>query len=133
VLAEVLRYDPPVRLARRVAVRGTTLAGTAVPAGTPVVLHLAEANRDPGLFPDPDTFDPGRPGSGRDVDGVLTFGYGEHRCPGDRHALALAAGVLDALRRGPRRWRTGDVERDPDAHPRVPSYLEIVEIEGDAR
>jgi cytochrome P450 len=115
VLAEVLRFDPPVRLARRVAVRDTTLAGTAVPAGTPVVLHLAEADRAPGAGE------------------VSTFGYGEHRCPGDRHALALAAGVLDALRRGPRRWRTGEVECDPDAHPRVPSYLEIVEIEGDAR
>lgn len=113
VLAEVLRHDPPVRLARRVAVRDTTLAGSVVPAGTPVMLHLAEANRAAGR--------------------LWTFGDGEHRCPGDRHALALAAGVLDAVRCGERRWRTGKVVRDPDAHPSTPSYLEIVETEGAER
>lgn len=31
------------------------------------------------------------------ADPPLPFGAGRHRCPGEAHALALAAGVLDAL------------------------------------
>jgi cytochrome P450 len=86
VLVEVLRDDPPVRVARRVAVRDTTLAGSVVSAGTPVLLDLAEANRDT---------DHAVEGA---VGGVWTFGFGEHRCPGSMHAIALAAGVVDAVR-----------------------------------
>jgi hypothetical protein len=29
---------------------------------------------------------------------ALTFGYGLRPCPGPHHALALAAGVIDAIR-----------------------------------
>jgi cytochrome P450 len=86
ILVEVLRDDPPVRVARRVAVRDTTLAGSVVSAGTPVLLDLAEANRDT---------DHAVEGA---VGGVWTFGFGEHRCPGSMHAIALAAGVVDAVR-----------------------------------
>jgi cytochrome P450 len=86
VLVDVLRNDPPVRVARRVAVRDTTLAGSVVVEGTPVVLELAKANRDTGYLVE---------GA---VGGVWTFGFGEHRCPGATHALALAAGVVDAIR-----------------------------------
>jgi len=80
LLAETLRHDPPVRATRRQS------------EGTLVVLDLAAANRDPAVFTDPDRFDPGRDGPDS-----LTFGAGPHACPGRAHALALAAGILDAL------------------------------------
>jgi cytochrome P450 len=80
VLTETLRHDPPVPGTRRVA--------------PGVVLDFAAANRDPAAFPDADRFDPGRTDGNRH----LTFGAGEHACPGADVALALAAGVLDAIR-----------------------------------
>jgi cytochrome P450 len=90
LLTEVLRYDPPVRLLRRqyVAVVGD------LPAGTPVVLDLAAANRDPDVFPDPDSFAPGR------LRLPLTFGVGLRPCPGRDHAFALATGVVEAVLAG---------------------------------
>ncbi|MFB9707586.1 cytochrome P450 [Streptosporangium sandarakinum] len=90
LLAETLRHDPPVRALRRVAVRQ---AAGGVPAGTTVLLDVAAANRDPHVFDDPDRFRPGR--SPRH----LTFGAGPRPCPAERIALALAAGVVEAVRR----------------------------------
>ncbi|MEU6743203.1 cytochrome P450 [Streptosporangium sandarakinum] len=90
LLAETLRHDPPVRTLRRVAVRQ---AAGGVPAGTTVLLDVAAANRDPHVFDDPDRFRPGR--SPRH----LTFGAGSRPCPAERIALALAAGVVEAVRR----------------------------------
>ncbi|MEW9534376.1 cytochrome P450 [Microbispora sp. NPDC049125] len=94
LLAESLRYDPPVRLTRRTATVDTVLGGAAVPAGAVLVLDLAAANRDPHAFRDPDRFDPGRE---RDP-GHLGFGGGLRPCPGDGVATALAAGVVEAAR-----------------------------------
>ncbi|GII51914.1 hypothetical protein Pth03_03030 [Planotetraspora thailandica] len=96
VLTETLRYDPPVRLTRRVARADAVVGGVVIPAGAVVVLDLAAAGRDPDVFPDPHRFDPGRrllTGAGH-----LGFGSGLRPCPGDTIALALAAGVLEATR-----------------------------------
>ncbi|WP_433541875.1 cytochrome P450 [Streptosporangium sandarakinum] len=79
-----------MRALRRVAVRQ---AAGGVPAGTTVLLDVAAANRDPHVFDDPDRFRPGR--SPRH----LTFGAGPRPCPAERIALALAAGVVEAVRR----------------------------------
>ncbi|NLU80868.1 P450-derived glycosyltransferase activator [Micromonospora sp. HNM0581] len=57
---ETLRFAPPVRLQRLVARTDLDLDGTAVTAGSEVVVLLEAANRDPAAFADPDHFDPGR-------------------------------------------------------------------------
>ncbi|MFC9330001.1 cytochrome P450 [Kitasatospora sp. NPDC057015] len=94
LLVETLRHDPPVRALRRVAVRGTRVAGVEIAAGDVVLLDVAAANRDPEVFTDPDVFTPDRaPAAGP---AALTFGAAPRLCPGHRHALALAAGVLTA-------------------------------------
>ncbi|MCT2278014.1 cytochrome P450 [Micromonospora chalcea] len=92
LLAEVLRLDPPVRATRRVATEALSLGGRAVRAGERLLLRFDAANRDPAVFAEPDRFraDP--------ADAVLTFGAGARGCPGQRHALALAAGVVGVLR-----------------------------------
>ncbi|MGC4846707.1 cytochrome P450 [Micromonospora sp. DT15] len=119
LLAEVLRLDPPVRATRRVTVDEVRLGGRDLPAGSPVLLRFDAANRDPQVFTEPATFRPGRPGAGQ-----LTFGAGERGCPGDRHALALATGVLDVLRE---RCRRGHTPMSYEPHPtlRVPTTLEV--------
>ncbi|WP_329611719.1 cytochrome P450 [Kitasatospora herbaricolor] len=97
LLAETLRHDPPVRAMRRIAVRPTRVAGVDITAGDLVVLDVAAANRDKEVFPDPDSFAPERSdGAGRPGPEALTFGAPPRLCPGRRHALALAAGVLDS-------------------------------------
>ncbi|MET8067835.1 cytochrome P450 [Micromonospora sp. NPDC005686] len=93
LLAEVLRLDPPVRLTRRVATGALSLGGREVGAGDRLLLRFDAANRDPAAFGEPDRF---RAGPAR---AVLTFGAGPRGCPGERHALALATGVVGVLRR----------------------------------
>ncbi|KAB1103320.1 cytochrome P450 [Micromonospora aurantiaca] len=93
LLAEVLRLDPPVRVTRRVAADPLSLGGQPVRAGERLLLRFDAANRDPAAFPEPDRFRAGR------ANAALTFGAGPRGCPGQRHALALAAGVVGVLRR----------------------------------
>jgi len=95
VLAETLRYDPPVPTMRRECLVDHDRPGHGrITAGTVVVLDLAAANRDPEVFADPDRFDAGRP----NLDRVLTFGSGPRACPGRDHALALALGTIEGVR-----------------------------------
>ncbi|WP_427894453.1 cytochrome P450 [Kribbella sp. GL6] len=89
---EVLRYDSPVQVTTRVARADTEIAGTPVPAGSNVVLLLGAANRDPERFPDPDRFDPRRPGNK-----PLSFGAGAHICLGNTLARLEAAVALPRL------------------------------------
>jgi cytochrome P450 len=78
---ELLRYDPPVQLTDRVAVRDTRINGRLVRRNDLVVLLLGAANRDPEAFPDPDRLDLRRASSHH-----LAFGHGIHTCLG----MALA-------------------------------------------
>ena len=55
------------------------------------MLDLEAANRDPEMFVDPYRFRPGRERN------HLTFGHGFRACPGSAQALALAAGVVEAV------------------------------------
>ncbi|MBB5481726.1 cytochrome P450 [Micromonospora parathelypteridis] len=119
LVAEVLRLDPPVRATRRVTASAVRLGGRDLSAGSPVLLRFDAANRDPQAFAEPATFRPGRPGAS-----LLTFGSGERGCPGDRHALALATGVLDVL--GERCERTrAPLCHEPHPTLRVPTNLEV--------
>lgn len=92
VIEESLRYDAPVQYVVRVAKADTRLAGQALAAGTPVVLLLAAANRDPEIFSDPHVFDPER----REPHRHLTFSAGIHFCIGA--ALARAEAVTAVQR-----------------------------------
>ena len=75
---EVLRYDPPVLLTGRIALRETEVCGTRVPAGHPVTTVLAAANRDPAVFDDPNRFDITRANAREQV----AFSAGRHYCLG---------------------------------------------------
>ncbi|MET8320610.1 cytochrome P450 [Micromonospora sp. NPDC005189] len=119
VLAEVLRLDPPVRATRRVTTAAVHVGGQDLPSGSPVLLRFDAANRDPRVFAEPAMFRPGRHDAG-----LLTFGAGERGCPGDRHALALAGGVLDVLRERCRRIRA-DLRHEPHPTLRVPTSVEV--------
>ncbi|MGC5017606.1 cytochrome P450 [Micromonospora sp. DT47] len=90
VVEEGLRLEPPIVTWRRVAAVDATLGGTAVRAGTSVVLWLARAGRDPEVVAAPAEFRPGQRGSRRH----LAFGAGAHRCVGAQLARMEAAVVV---------------------------------------
>jgi cytochrome P450 len=89
---EILRYDPPVLLTGRTAVRDTVVAGRRVSAGALVTTVLAAANRDPEVFADPARFDVTRANAKEH----LAFSSGRHYCLGA--ALARMEGEV-GLRR----------------------------------
>jgi cytochrome P450 len=77
VVEEVLRYDSPVQLTARTALRDAEIGGAEVPEGSQVIVLLGAANRDPAARADPEVFDPAaEPGR------HLAFGQGIHFCLG---------------------------------------------------
>ncbi|HEX2297740.1 MAG TPA: cytochrome P450 [Pseudonocardiaceae bacterium] len=100
---EVLRYDGPVETPTyRFTLEPVEIAGTRVPGGGELVLPvLADADRDPDRFPDPDRFDIRRARSeddgGPGVRGHLAFGHGVHFCLGAPLARLEARIVIRSL------------------------------------
>ncbi|OLT20850.1 cytochrome [Actinomadura sp. CNU-125] len=80
---ELLRYDSPAQLARRVTTEAFAVHGKEIPAGSFVTACLSAANRDPEFWgPDADTLRLDRPSAHRH----LSFGGGAHSCLGARLA-----------------------------------------------
>jgi cytochrome P450 len=75
---EFLRLYTPYRGFARTAVDDVEIGGRAIPAGEPIALVYASANRDESKFKDPDQFILDRPNIGEH----LAFGRGAHNCPG---------------------------------------------------
>ncbi|MEU1526418.1 cytochrome P450 [Nocardia rhamnosiphila] len=90
-IEEILRYDCPVRITGRVANCDLDIADQHIRRGSLVLLALAGANHDPGVFPDPERFDVTRANAADH----LAFSSGIHGCLGYR--LARMEGVI-ALR-----------------------------------
>jgi cytochrome P450 len=89
---EALRYDPPVQLVSRFALRSTEIAGVAVAAGSFTLLLLGAANRDEELCADAERFSVTRDGQRH-----LAFGHGIHFCLGAPLARLEAATALRQL------------------------------------
>jgi cytochrome P450 len=75
---ESLRLEPPVTYHLRQAKRPVTVGGTDLDPGAAVHLVFREANRDPGVFADPNRFDLERENASRH----LGLGRGIHFCVG---------------------------------------------------
>lgn len=91
---EVLRYDPPIHMAGRVAARDTELGGVLIPKDAMVHLMIGSANHDPDHHRDPAAFDIHR--TGERISLHLAFGGGAHFCVG----AALARQEATLLLRG---------------------------------
>lgn len=97
VITEFLRFVTPTLFVARIARERFSLGGAEIPAGEPLLIYLAAANRDPAAFPDPDVFRPGRDGPR-----PLSFAHGTHFCLGAALATAEAQAMLEtAIRRWP--------------------------------
>ncbi len=110
VVEEVLRWDSPVQLTMRSALRDTVVAGAEVAAGDAVLVLLGGANRDPQVFDDPQSFDITRSNAAEH----LAFSAGIHFCLGASLARLEATTALRALyTRFPDLTVTGDPVRRP--------------------
>jgi cytochrome P450 len=108
---EANRLTSPIQFAFREATEDTEIAGTPIPKGAIVALHMAAANRDPRRFDEPDRFLITRPAAKN-----LAFGHGIHFCLGAhlagqevRTAIGALLPYLDRLE------LVGPLERNPTA------------------
>lgn len=90
---ETLRFESSQISWRRVTTRSTTLAGVDLPAGTPIFLNFAAANRQPKVFAEPDTFDLFRENANRHI----SFGKGIHFCLGSGLAKSEARIMVELI------------------------------------
>ncbi|MCX5417582.1 cytochrome P450 [Streptomyces sp. NBC_00059] len=102
---EMLRYDGPVGTATfRFARESVAIGSAVIPRGEAVLVALGSGDRDPGRYPDPDTFD-----IRREARGHLAFGHGIHFCLGAPLARMEGRIAVQALLE-----RCPGLERDPD-------------------
>jgi len=92
VIEEAMRYLAPVPQHSRGLQEDVEISGQHIKAGDVAVIHWLSANRDPGEFPDPDTFVPGRTPNRH-----LGFGSGPHRCLGLHLARVELREVVDEV------------------------------------
>ncbi|MES4889394.1 cytochrome P450 [Streptomyces sp. NPDC096012] len=103
---ELLRYIPhrnAVGLSR-IALQDVEIKGVRIRAGDAVYVSYLAANRDPEVFPDPETID-----FSRSPNPHLAFGFGPHYCPGGQLARLESELLVDAL-----------LDRVPGLRPAVP-------------
>jgi cytochrome P450 len=90
---ELLRFDSPVQISRRITLEPIQIAGHDVAAGTFVLTSLGSANRDAAVFgPTADQLDLRRADAARH----LAFGSGTHHCLGA--SLARMEGTIAITR-----------------------------------
>ncbi len=121
-VAEILRYEPPVQLVARTALRTTELGGQEIAAGSVVFGLIAAANRDPAQVKEPEAFD-----VTREQVPTLSFGAGPHYCLG-AYLAGLQGEVLfpQLLRRYPGLRLAGEpVYRSPGSTLRGLDHLPL--------
>ncbi len=74
---EAIRWEPPLLITSRVAVRDTEIHGEKIPAGMQVVPHVGSANRDETRWERADEYD-----LFRESKPMISFGSGVHMCLG---------------------------------------------------
>jgi cytochrome P450 len=91
-IEEGLRFESPILLTPRFVTTDTELSGVPIPAGSTVTAMVASANRDPAVYPAPETFD-----IFRDPKQHMSFGTGPHLCLGMHLARMETRIAVDAL------------------------------------
>ena len=82
MVSEIIRWQTPLAHMRRVATQDVELGGQTIRKGDKVAMWFASGNRDERKFEDPDRLIIDRKGARNH----LSFGYGIHRCMGNRLA-----------------------------------------------
>ncbi len=108
---EAIRWESPLLITSRTAVRDTEVRGVEVPAGSQVIAHVGSANHDETRWDDAESYDLFRPPLPH-----ISFGAGPHMCLGmhlARMEMGVAVGALLDRLPGVRLDPDGD---DPHIH-----------------
>ncbi len=81
-VAEIIRWQTPLAFMRRTTTEDVELGGKTIPKGERVLMWYAAGNRDETVFDNPDRTNVERDNARQH----LSFGYGVHRCMGNRVA-----------------------------------------------
>jgi cytochrome P450 len=82
MVSEIIRWQTPLAYMRRVATQDVELNGQTIKKGDKVVMWYASGNRDERAIENPDQFLVDRKNARKH----LSFGFGVHRCMGNRLA-----------------------------------------------
>ena len=82
MVSEIIRWQTPLANMRRVATKDVELRGQTIKKGDRVVMWYASGNRDERKFENPEQLIIDR----KDARNHISFGYGIHRCMGNRLA-----------------------------------------------
>jgi cytochrome P450 len=108
LVPEIIRWQTPLAHMARTATRDVRLHDQHIRAGERVIIWYISGNRDPAVIPDPDRFQIDRSNPRHH----LSFGFGIHRCLGNRLAeLQLRVLWEEILRRCPVIEVVGEPER----------------------
>ena len=122
VVEETLRLYPAGIGIARMARRTTQLCGVRVRRGTLVGISVYSIQRDPRVWPDPESFDPDRvlPSDRTETEPIayLPFGWGPRRCLGARFATTEARLALAMICA---RWTLTYNEPEPPREAVIPS------------
>ena len=106
MVPEIIRWQTPLAHMRRTAVQDVELAGQTIRKGDKVVMWYVSGNRDAEAIETPDAFiiDRERPRQ------HLSFGFGIHRCVGNRLAELQLRIVWEEIMK---RWSFVEVMGEP--------------------
>ena len=107
MVSEIIRWQTPLAHMRRRALRDVEIAGHKIREGDKVVMWYVSGNRDEEVFENPDAFDIERPNARSHV----AFGFGIHRCMGNRVAEMQLKIVWEELLK---RFRHVEVMGEPE-------------------
>lgn len=112
MVSETIRWQTPLAYMRRTAKVDTELRGKQIKAGDKVLMWYASGNRDDSVFERPDDYIIDR----ENVRRHLSFGFGIHRCMGNRLAeLQLRVLWEEVLARFDRIEVIGEPQRAPSS------------------
>ena len=107
MVAEVIRWQTPLSYMRRTANHDTEIGGKQIKKGDQILMWYISGNRDEAVFADADRLDIERPNARQH----LSFGFGVHRCMGNRLAELQLRILWEELLQ---RFEKIEVQAEPD-------------------
>ena len=107
MVAEIIRWQTPLAYMRRTALVDTELRGKQIKAGDKVIMWYVSGNRDDEVIENPDAFIIDRANARHH----LSFGFGIHRCMGNRLAEMQLRVVWEEILK---RFHTVEVVGEPE-------------------